>query len=281
MKAIKTILGLFFACLIFESCNPNCTSSGLSGLALSTDIGTSGFEFTVKANPLSNLRDRKVYIGDKLAETRFDDAMGLIVKIPDGTLIGDSEVRIENPECADYIPLKMSIKEKDVFKNQFVFPIVPQIVIPSVPSVFPPSIDNAWLGADNNTDYCLWFDTMDTLFKSDGKTIDKITKRSSIDEKSSFEQSTCGKTNVPYSRNPVFGVYDEGLKLLHFWIDRRGKNLGIEEFRGQFIDMSKSGYPVPDKYDLCNGAAQGGKTGHMLLITSMKTGRQLVIFQKK
>ncbi len=277
------------------SCNPDCES--LQGVKLSTDKTLEGYEVSIDATPRDALKDKKVFFGKTPAETRYHESIGLIVKVPSG-ISPNTELRIEDPDCSDVFAFPFQVVTQDYFStiDNFVPPLPPEVVIPYVPIVFPPSVDNAWLSPDN-PGYCLWF-TMYRDIKPNGDTV--ITNL--IDPNNSFEQATCcclRGSNLPYAQNRMGGIIDVKNNRIEVYIDRTERGGDIEEFSGYFIDRDQ----IPQYADNTGllSCPDGGATdpncaggnncvgqtnvspppvkNHMMLLNSLKTGRQLVAYQ--
>ena len=263
------LLGLF-------SCNPDCDS--LIGLKISSDSNPEGFEVQISASPPSSLKGRRVFFNDTEVETVFQEDMGLIVSVPPG-LPENVELRIEDPDCVDFVSFNFQVTDEADFKNNvdFIFPPIPEIIIPSLPlpADFPPIIENAWINP-YDTDYCLWFGPFQTYEHLDAQGNVTIEDSTFIVAAGSFELSSCGNTDAFYHGNPFFGIVDYKTGDISVTIDRTAKGLGTEDFTGQFIDMEKSPYNQPTA-EICGNTAH--KTGHMILLTSKKNGRQLLVFQ--
>lgn len=279
MKNLFSLIVFILFTAGFIACNPDCSSSG--SLTLSSDFNPAGYEVLLKAVPLSNLKNKKVFFGKTQAEARFVDSVGLIFKVPQGS-IGKTSIKIEDGDCAEY--LDFDVKSADFFKKNpnFIFPVVPEIIIPTLPSSFPPSINNAWLNPDN-TDYCIWFTIKKDSTKNPNGTY-KIFDTVNLDEKNSFEQCTkcCADidANPLYKKNTMYGIYDTINRNVHFWIKRPN---GTEEFDGRFIDTARIINPrySAQKYDIkCAANNLVKDKPHMILMTSRQTGRQTLIFQK-
>ena len=273
---------LFFSLLYFFSCNPDCDA--LLGLQVKGGHGCEGDQIVLTANPLHALDGRRVFFNDIPAESFFSENMGLIVTIPEGEgLNGPVEIRVEDPDCVDFVALDFNVADPLFFENnaQFVFPLIPEIIIPNVPQGFPPSIENAWLHPEN-IDYCIWF----TLI-SDGDNCTRI-----FDPANSFEQSTCFKgdpnSNLLYKENPLSGYIDanDNVFVTIHRVD------GEEHFQGRMVSLEN----VPEKYhdwffpdplpDGCDPGLPVGSAGpvpernHMMVLTSLRNGKQMLIYQQ-
>lgn len=274
VNKVLTAAALFCA-FIFWGCNPNCEP--ISGLRLSSQLNPVNYEIGIYATPLSQLEGKTIYFGNvKAVDVKMEKDF-LRVKVPSGVAVGNTTLRIEDPDCQDVVQLDFTVVDPNVFKNNinFVSPVLPQIILPTLPSTYPSSIDKAWLNPVNS-DYCLWF-AMDSITDANGKKVPKKT----IDEKNSFEFSTCKNLSAIYHINPVYGVYDTATmpRTIHIWIDRRSKTNGfIEEYTGTFQNMEATPYNVNSLIAPC---ATLTPSKNMIVLTSLKTGRQLVVAQPK
>ncbi len=271
----RSTIPFFFLLVIGMSyhCNPDCDS--LPGLSISTIENPAGFEVLIRANPPSALQGRKVFFDEVAAErSRFIDNVGLAVTVPGGLNPGKVEMRIEDPDCQDFVALDFNVTGADFFLNNpdYVFPPLPEIIIPTLPADFPPSIENAWL-SPQNLDYCLWFKFVPNPDGHCTLTLDPLT---------SFEQSTCQTAGVLYEQNQMSGFMDSR-GILHLSIERADGSL--EEFEGQLINPNDA----PEQYRAWESAGADCISGlppeyrarsHMMLLTSQSTGRQLLVYQQ-
>lgn len=293
LSLVAAIATLMFTQL---ACNPDCQS--IQGVSVNTKDIYNGYQFVITANPLSSLEGRKVFIGDTPATSTFDSKMGLIVTVPDSDKlkVGKWELRIEDPDCLDvYVIDDFQVREDGYFDNLQTFspPIPPQIVLPTIPITFPASVDNAWLSPED-PGYCLWFIMYKEKKVVNGDTILVPTKL--INPDSSFEQATCGclrdfnTSNLPFAMNRMGGriEYDPATKtsLIDVFIDRTPIGGDVEEFTGEFIDIDKTRYAQDrgtfDCKNVCPTPPIGVNpptTGHLMILTSKKTGKQLAAFQ--
>ena len=258
------------------SCNPDCES--VFGLRITTAATEAGNEILITAQPPSSLQGRRVFIKEKEVQTRFAENMGLVVTVPDG-LSGAVDVRVEDPDCADFVSLNLDVEDASFFENnpQFVFPTIPEIVIPTLQAAFPPSIENAWLHPEN-LDYCIWFKIVPDASGNCTRVIDPA---------NSFEQSTCFRSddNRLYRQNPMFGYIDVNDKI-HLTILRSD---GPEEFDGCLVNLMD----VPEKYRAWKsfptpcptidplGLTPVQERSHMMVLTSKRNGKQLIIYQQE
>lgn len=282
---------LAFASLLLAlcqmGCNPDCTS--ISGLRLSSGFNPAGYEILITANPPDVLRNRRVlFRDDPVDSVRFVEGQGLIVKIPENLAVGAVDLKIEDPDCADYVTLDFEVVDPDFFVNNlgdYAFPPLPEIIIPNLPVTdFPPSIENAWLSV-NELDYCMWFKFVREV-DANGDTVCTY----KIDPVNSFEQcfGPCkGFTNdadCPYDDNPMFGIIDPVHNYISVTVDRTRTNNGYEEFTGQFIDPAETGqyqtWEAGTEPTSVPGLPINTTRDHMMLLTSQKTGRKVLIYQQ-
>ncbi|HRI62238.1 MAG TPA: hypothetical protein PK228_21000, partial [Saprospiraceae bacterium] len=188
-------------------------------------------------------------------------------------------------ECPDILTFDFTIVELDYFNNLSTFspPFPPQIIFPSISPIIPDvsMTKNAWLSPDY-PGYMLWF-----TFAIDRETGELTTF---INPDSSFEMATCpclrdfAISNLPYSMNRIGGIVDYARNSILILIDRQPIDGDIEMFTGSFIDINKTIYANNLQPLNCPDPCQLSflpliTTGHMMLLTSEKTGRQLVLFQ--
>lgn len=282
MRTFIPLAAIILVAFAHFGCNPNCES--LQGLRASTDVILEDYEILLTATPLSALRDRVVTIGGKTTESRYVDNVGLIVKVPTG-LPRETEIKLEDPDCLDFYTIGLDVVEPDYFESleNYVPPIPPTIIIPSDPPVFPGTINDAWLSPED-PGYCLWFTMFSTKEINGTDTIIHYTNI--IDPSNSFEQATCAclrTTNLPYAQNFVSGHIDTtgGKNIINLAVHRSN---GIENFIGRFIDQTETVYAsdlgtlnCPQPCEVQGYKPPG--SGHMMLLTSQRTGKQLVAFQ--
>jgi hypothetical protein len=84
-----------------------------------------------------------------------------------------------------------------------------------------------------------------------------------------------------YHNNPVSGIIDKENNYVQIQIDRRNQDLDIEEFVGQFVDPSK----LPDseyrRGGACDPDPNKSAQPNIMFLTSLQTGRQLILFGAK
>lgn len=274
MKITKFVLAIFLFALLQISCNPECES--IPGLEVVQKIASPGTEILIKSDLISDLdRSLDVFFNDEKAEILFIANFGLKVTVPDNTPSG-AVLRIIDSDCEDEIEDFKVVDLTDIMNNpsDFIFPSPPNLVIPFIPSGFPPSLSNQWF-SPQNPDYCIWFKMQK----------DPITgKETTTIAPESRELSECEHGSSPppkYHCNPVSGTLDTAKNEIKFSIDRTSKTLGIEEFTGEFIKMETSGYGDPG-IPCPNNEGNTWTVGEtMMLITSVQTGRQLLMHRVK
>ncbi|MBP6812268.1 MAG: hypothetical protein KA138_12150 [Saprospiraceae bacterium] len=290
--------------LVHSACNPDCNS--LVNVQSSTSLNPAGYEILITANPLSDLKGRKVFFGDVEARSVFHEGFGLVVEVPEG-VSGNLEIKMEDPDCLDVQTIPFNVVDANfLLENMdYVPPTPPDIIIPVVPISFPSNVDNAWLSPDN-PEYCLWF----TMYKEFEYLIDTATNKPALDANglpikivtgettlvdphNSFEQATCGclrdfsVSHLPYAMNRMGGIVDKTNNVIEIYIDRTPIGGDIEHFSGKFIEIEKTPYSsdlgvvtCPSNVPPCGPTNGYPKTSrHMMLLTSQTTGRQVVAFQ--
>ncbi len=267
--------------LVHSACNPDCNS--LVNVQSSTTLNPAGYEILITANPLSDLKGRKVFFGDVEARSVFHEGFGLVVEVPEG-VSGNLEIKMEDPDCLDVQTIPFNVVDANfLLENMdYVPPTPPDIIIPVVPISFPSNVDNAWLSPDN-PGYCLWF----TMYEDIDTVAHDTVQTTLIDPDNSFEQATCGclrdfsVSHLPYAMNRMGGIVDKANNIIEVYIDRTPIGGDIEHFSGKFIDIGQTPYTELDRLfcDPCSFTKQPVTTTHMMLLTSQKTGRQVVAYQ--
>lgn len=287
------LLSALILTTVLFSCNPDCDSvSGLrvafSPMLISdaNPSGMKGQQILITADPPGSLEGRRIFFNnDRAEEVEFVPDKGLVVRVPEDVSEGAIELRVEDPDCVDFVSLNFNVVADKFFENNpnYVYPPVPEIVIPTIQPSFPPSIENAWLSV-NNLDYCLWFKFAEVEI-SPGDTICST----SLDPSQSREQcfADCLDGNTLYKDNPVSGVIDPDNNFVHLIIDRTIWGGGYEEFIGEFIDPEDTGKyldweggntePISETgLDIADNKSRE----HMILLTSLQSGRSLLIYQQ-
>jgi len=70
---------LMLLTFVQSSCNPDCMS--LVNVQSSTTLNPVGYEILITANPISDLKGRKVFFGDVEAKSVFHEGFGLVVEV--------------------------------------------------------------------------------------------------------------------------------------------------------------------------------------------------------
>lgn len=288
MRSINYVLHFVLVCIGLLSCNPNCEN--ITGVYFEEHPYVEEGEILIKASNANDLRNRNVFFGEQLAEeTRFVPEVGLVAKMPAGVKGENVALRIQDRDCGDYIAFSLNVQSEGFFigNADFIPPAPPQIIIPAPNPPLPPSINNAWI-SPNNTDYCVWF-VVDPVPGSPGNFVISPVERPNPANPSvmirsqelSVEQAPCKLPSRPetdlYHKNPVYGMINTTDNIIQFWIDRTGRGLGIEEFYGQFIDISTTPY----QDDRTPNCGSWGKTKlHMMMVKSKQTNRSLLLYQQ-
>lgn len=289
MFSIAMIVGVSF---LVSNCNPQCDPVG--SIELSSNNNPEGYQILIRANPATSLLNKTISFGGvTVADTakKFIPKVGMVVTVPKN-VSGATKLKIEDLDCSDEVAFDFIVNSKDFYlKNpNFVTPIMPEIIFPSLVNVYPSSIARAW-ASPINTDYCFWFGVTKDSLLVDATTPSGPFKYKyffSLKDKS-FEKTTCGFTTDPnkmYSLNPIYGYYDTTLlpRKIFFTVDRTAVkvgngNAGIEEYVAEFIDGKTTSYYKTGLMKMANCGVDHNVTGHMLLVTSKKTGRQTLAFQ--
>lgn len=275
--------------LVLWGCSPDVNPSSncvdISRPIISPPVTASSYQIFITASPVSSLKDKRVLINDKpVSDAQFIADKGLIVRSPANLSTGIAEIKLEGTDCTTTLAQDLEVyQESDLFNHpDFIPPSSPNFIIPTVPNVFPPSVDNAWL-SPQNPDYCLWFVMKKRAITYNGETTYEPTTE--IDPSQSFEQKFCNRqaadpNEILYRKNTMSGTLnpDPAVNSIHVWIDRTPTGGIKEEFTGQFIDLNSTPHAY-EKFYWCGSNDQIEKTGHLMLLTSVKTGRQLLAFQ--
>ena len=287
MKSKSNLYLLVFLALCQLTCNPECIS--IFNLQVQPPACPTGFEvlITDEGNN-SSLRGRRVMFGKTEATSlEFVDGFGLLARVPDGLPFGETEIRIQEPDCDDEVRRPFFVMNDNEYFNApgFIPPAPLDVVIPIVSgSVFPSSISNAWISGDS-TDYCIWFKFIVDADSNETKILRSNEFDGTIN--GSFElgvgELACGVApNTFYHAHPVSGIMDRDANYINIFIDRTsnnpdGQNHGIEEFLGSFVE-------IPDRYKGWEPLPCGSWTeerNHMIVLRSVQTGRQLVMYQQQ
>ncbi len=298
-RQTTTIFFAFLLGICLQSCNPDCETIQTSNITVPPGPYEMGTELAIQAQPAGVLDGRKVFISFRSqdgtsstveANTNFIEELGAaVVEIPDA-LNDNLQFLVEDPDCGNLIPIGTSSRVVDpsffIDNPFFVTPAPPLIIIPSPPVAPPPAVVNAWF-SPNNRDYCIWFNpTIEVL--DDGTEIEHPTliPMGSSDgigpANGSVELAVGCNGNAAVDRlyhlNPVHGIVDKENNYIRISIDRTSKNLGIEEFEGQFINPDN----MPAGTDFNIGgvcSSDGTSKPNIMFLTSLKTGRQMILFR--
>lgn len=274
------------ALLVLGSCNPDCEN--LTGVYFGNHPMLAEQEFLIEAANPAILQGRSVFFDNQRAETRFEPGYGLIARLPAAVTGDNVEMRIEDPDCTDFVRFSLNVQEPSFFVGNpaFIPPAPPEVIIPTPNPPIPPSINNAWI-SPNDTDYCIWFrvEPADSTAEKPTSFIispHPVRDASGVERRSrelSVGQLTgCNPTeaNALYHGNPVFGMIDTKSNRIEFWVDRG--NRGVEEFTGHFINVTTTPY-MDDRVPPCGPVWSTAKE-YMMQVTSQQTGRQLLLYQQ-
>lgn len=295
MRNIKSLIVIVIGFPLI-TCSPDCEN--ITGVNFDNYPYIEEGQILIKADNINTLQNKNVFLNDvRATDTEFKDGIGLIVTMPKNVTGDNVNLRIQDVDCADFVSTNLAVKPQSFFANNpnYIVPAPPQIIIPVPNPPLPPSINNAWISPDNK-DYCIWF-AVNEVLTSDGKSTgnyvitptDRPDPVTGVLKKSlelSVEQAVCLKppseaTNR-YHGNPVYGMMSTKDNKIQFWIDRTSKDLGIEEFEGQFIDINETSYM--DDVEVgppgCQPGSWSGTKLHMMMVVSKQTKRTLVLYQK-
>ncbi|MBV6443555.1 MAG: hypothetical protein EPGJADBJ_05327 [Saprospiraceae bacterium] len=305
MKTLSILAAIvLLLSLAHFACNPNCES--LQGVELSTNTTLEGYEITIDAADRNALKGKKVFFGNMPVTPEFDDNGLMLVKVPAG-ISSETELRIEDLDCQDVIAFPFHVVGQSYFNSidNFVPPIPIEVVFPTPNIPYPASVDQAWLSPDN-PEYCLWFIMYkEKVVNSNGGTT--YIPTIFINPDSSFEQATCcckrSDPDLPYAQNRMGGIVDVEKNRIEVYINRTERGGDIEYFKGVFIDRSQviryanntgiltcppdgSTDPNCAVVNTCDGNVFVNFSpqltqNNMMLLTSQKTGRQVVVYQLK
>jgi hypothetical protein len=298
-KPIFTIVPAIVLGFCLQSCNPDCETIQTSNIFVPPGPYEKGTELAIQAQPAGVLDGRKVFISFRSQDgtssttqlnTNFVSELGAaVVEIPEETN-EDLQFLVEDPDCGNLIPIGTSSRVVDpsffVDNPFFITPTPPLIIIPSPPVAPPPAVVNAWF-SPNNRDYCIWFNpTFETL--PDGTEIELPTlipagSPNGIGPVNGSAELAVGCNGTVtedrlYHNNPVSGIIDKENNYIRITIDRTSKNLGVEEFEGQFINPDN----MPPGTDFNIGgvcSSDGSAKPNIMFLTSLQTGRQMILFR--
>jgi len=283
MRNIKFLATAVLACYSLTTCNPDCNN--ITDVYFAEHPYVEEGEILIKSSNLNNLRSRDVYFNDVLAEElRFVADVGLIAKMPKGVKGEKVSLRIQDQDCTDFVSYNLNVQNEAFFagNEDFIPPAPPIIIIPIPNPPLPPNINNAWI-SPNNTDYCIWFVVVPVPNSPGNFTITPTLYNGKSSEELSVARLACADTSNPetalYHHNPVYGMINTNDNNIQFWIDRSGQGLGVEEFTGQFIDIDSTPFN-DDRLPDCKGAPWLEEKFHMMMVTSIQTGRTLLLYQQ-
>lgn len=297
MKILTPVRVIILFAVGFMSCNPDCESLLTTNIVVPVGPYPEGTELAIRANPAEILDGREIHLSyrsnnavrtDRLNAEFRADLGATVVEIPFG-VTPDASLLIDDPDCSgQLIPIgsQTEIVDPAFFLDNplFVTPTPPLIIIPTPPVQVPTNIVNAWF-SPNDRNYCIWFNPVqDTL--ADG-TIIGLPQLLPPDSpngqgpRNGSVELAAGCSHVPdsdnklYHDNPVTGIVDVPNNYIRIRIDRTAKGLTVEEYEGELIGADQ----MPAEYD-SGGAcsANGDPEPFYMLLTSVQTGRQLVLF---
>lgn len=288
-SAIYSLFGFISMIYLFSACNPKCDPVG--SITLSSRDNPAGYQILIQATPASTLLNKTISFGGVVVSDsakKFIPDIGMTVKVPNN-VTGSTILKIEDIDCADQVAFDFIVNTKEFYINNkdFVSPIMPEIIFPTLVAIYPPSINKSWV-SPINTDYTFWFGIHKDSLLLDPQGSQQKKYFYSLNG-GSFEKSTCSGTaslvydpNKLYSLNPIYGYYDTTLtpRKIYFTVDRTSRGAGTEDYIADFIDKKTTNYDKPSfpKSGNCTSDPPAS-TGHMLLVTSKKTGRQTLVFQ--
>lgn len=291
----RLLLVIAIAGLLLPACNPECESIAAVNIDVPPGPYLEGSELAIEANPASLLQGRRILMSFdgnmEDLETRYEADLGAtIVRLPE-EISSNASLVMDDPDCTgQLIPIGTSSGLVDasffVDNPYFITPTPPLVIIPSPPVVTPPNIINAWF-SPNNRDYCIWFkpeedadgNEKSNLIPAIATSPNTITN--GPPDGSAELAVGCGgnpATDRFYHANPVTGIVDKVNNYIRIKIDRTSKGLGVEEFEGQFIDPSQ----LPADTDYAVGGTcspDGSQKPHIMLLTSLETGRQMILWR--
>ncbi|MEL7121645.1 MAG: hypothetical protein AAFO07_19510 [Bacteroidota bacterium] len=300
---IKNIYNVLLAAILIlsiQSCNPDCDTVQVSNVTIPPGPYEQGTELAIQANPAGAIEGRSIFVTTRTinstapltteVQSRFVPELGAtVVEIPTETN-DEMQFLIEDPDCGNLIPIgtQTNVVESSFFVDNpfFVTPTPPLIIIPTPPVAPPPAVVNAWF-SPNNRDYCIWFNpTFETL--PDGTEVELPTlipagSPNGIGPVNGSAELAvgCGETAAVdrlYHNNPVTGIVDKENNIIRISIDRTSKNLGVEEFVGQFINPEN--LPADTDFNIGGRCSSDGTSKpNIMFLTSLQTGRQMILFR--
>jgi len=239
MKNIHRVLvPLLFAAIFLPSCKDKCDVGDFGITSLQPAANPVGYEIFIEAKGVS--ASTKVRFDNVEAASVKTAEGGLIVKVPSG-IAGTVSLSIEDGECND----SKSFDVLGAYPGNV--PVGPTtIIIPQAPTSIPSGITNAWRNI---------FDSNHTVFFQDD-----FSNPDGILDITSTEYHT---TDPYFNENLVSGTYDTLANKIFVIINRSAKTDGYKDtLTGKFIQ----------------NLPQQPNTQGTILLTSKRTGRQLVLF---
>ena len=298
MKGIITPIRLLVLVAVgFISCNPDCESLLTTNIDVPPGPYAEGTQLAITANPAEILDGREIHLSyrsnnavqsDRLPSIFRGDIGALVVDIPFG-INPEASLLIDDPDCSgQLIPLgsQTEIVDPAFFLDNplFVTPTPPVIILPSPPPPTITNIVNAWF-SPNDRQYCIWFNPVqDTLPNGDIVGLPQLLPAGSPGGQGPRNGSVelaagCSGRQDPnnkiYHDNPVSGIADVENNYIRIRVDRTSKGLGYEEFEGRFIGAEN----MPSEFISGGGCSPNDVPEQFfMLLTSVQTGRQLVLF---
>lgn len=236
---IPTLLAAFF----FTACKNKCDNDDFGIESLQPAANPTGYEVFIKANGVT--ADTKVYFDAVESPSVKTAEGGLIVEVP-ANIAGTVSLSIEAGKCSD----SRSFEVLGSYPGNV--PAGPTtIIIPQLPGSLPTGISNAWKNAFDENHFVGLFD-----LDNGGDGI--------FDDDPSSEEQHFGTLDF-LNDNPVSGHYDIQDNEIFVVIDRSSKPGGFRDtLTGGFIKK------IPE-------APSEAVT--MVLLTSSRTGRQLILYR--
>ncbi len=307
MKTLTGIVILLIACIFLgsQACNPDCSSATSQNISIdpSTSAVLAGRQNQVllRAQPSNLLVNRKIFVDHptKAAPSRLElrdkefvqELNGVVVNVPDTFDAGMTPIiYVEDPDCSSEVIVANSLPIRDLdffkFSDVFIAPPMPLVIIPTVPVPPPINITNAWITPYDRA-YCIWFvpeldeQGNETSILRPLREDDEINFPNADPVRGSHEFVVCGRETegVNADFNPVSGVVDKESGIINIVIDRTSKNLGVERFNGMFIEDDQ----IPQNSSWRSGGPcieeNGTEMFDFMLLTSEKTGQQILMIK--
>lgn len=242
MTNIRRLLApLLLAALFFSSCKDKCDADDFGITSLQPAANPAGYEVFIGAQGVT--ANTKVRFDAVDAASVKTAEGGLIVKVPTG-IAGTVSLSIEEGECSD----SRSFDVLGAYPGNV--PVGPtNIVIPQAPGSLPSGITNGWINI---------FDPEHTIFL-----LDDFNNPDGILDVGIGGSTEYHQPNSFFNNNPISGTYDFAAKTISIVVDRSAKAGGYRDtLTGNFIQN------LPQRPNV-----QG-----TILLTSKRTGRQLIIY---